>query len=736
MSNTKEIAFKISISAKDAENNIKNVTSNIVLLEDNLKQLEAIANDVDLGAAQFEQLATEIAKTIKAETILTETSNKAGNSVEMLGEDVNQTDEQFKKLEVRIRETRVALQKAEEAGDKLTFNKLKKDLDDLEDGLEATKLKSKQLDDVLVDLPGPLGSVGQALKGLDAGFKLLIANPIVAVLAGVVGVLALLKKSLSSTAEGQETLNRVSGAFGKILGPILATLEKVAVPLFNGLAFVLEKVAKGFTFFAEAIGISSSKIKEASINSSEVLKNAADAQAKRDKDAKDNADKAAKDAQDKAKAEKDRLQKLDADRKAANEKEIARIAAIKKQKQDEINLNDDLEQSEIELARSTVQAGDDVIANLKLKNAQREEDFINQKKNIEDLLKLEKEGSVEAIRLQIELNKLIADNNIKKAEGEKAIKDKETDDAEKQADVLADINKKVNDKREQDKQKEVDNAKKVADLKTQIALDANQAEIDANEGNFNKQRQLLDDRLVLITNDYDERKKLAGNDQAALLALDAEFNAAKKANSDARINLGKKEVEAARENASQIADILSQASELAGAETTAGKFLAVAAATINTGVAISKALATGPPLNIPLAILAGVQGIKNVQKIESVQVPSGALKRAEGGMIYGPGSSTSDSIPAYLSNGESVINARSTAIFKPLLSAINTAGGGKRFASGGVVGESALSTQSLINEQFLNLSTQNVAPIKTYVVSTDMSSAQQFDRVQRERSTI
>jgi hypothetical protein len=37
-----------------------------------------------------------------------------------------------------------------------------------------------------------------------------------------------------------------------------------------------------------------------------------------------------------------------------------------------------------------------------------------------------------------------------------------------------------------------------------------------------------------------------------------------------------------------------------------------------------------------------------------------------------------------LSNGESVINARSTNMFAPLLSAINQAGGGKAFASGGV----------------------------------------------------
>lgn len=69
---------------------------------------------------------------------------------------------------------------------------------------------------------------------------------------------------------------------------------------------------------------------------------------------------------------------------------------------------------------------------------------------------------------------------------------------------------------------------------------------------------------------------------------------------------------------------------------------------------------------------------------------------ATGGYIQGAGSSTSDSIPARLSNGEAVINARSTARFYDLLSAINQAGGGvafpnannmpiMRYASGGVV---------------------------------------------------
>jgi hypothetical protein len=52
---------------------------------------------------------------------------------------------------------------------------------------------------------------------------------------------------------------------------------------------------------------------------------------------------------------------------------------------------------------------------------------------------------------------------------------------------------------------------------------------------------------------------------------------------------------------------------------------------------------------------------------------------ASGGLVSGPGSGTSDSIDAKLSNGESVLNANSTAMFSPLLSALNQAGGGVGF---------------------------------------------------------
>ena len=741
MSNIKEIAFKLIADIKDAVNNIKNASANVGLLQDNIKKLEALANDADLGAEQFEELANEISKTAQAEKVLTQTSEKAGDSVNKLGDDAISTDEKFKKLELQIRETRIALQKAEEAGDKAGFKKYRAQLDDLEDSLEAVKLKSKQLDDVLVELPGPLGLVGQAMKGLDMAFKLFAANPAIAIIGLFVGGLLALKNSLGATTEGQKVLNRLSEAYGKILGPILKMLEAIAIPLFNTWARIIENVGKSINDLALFFGNTQDKINEASRNSSKALQDRYDEQQKRNKKAKDDADKDAKDAKDKAK-------QAEADGKEASEKEKARLEQIKKQKQDQINLNDRIKQSEIELARSNIQAGDDVIANLKLQDEQREEDFQNKKKRILDLLKLEKVGSDEAKNLQIELNNLEAQNNKNKADNSKAVINEEK---KRVADVLAEINQKVNNQREklQEEDKKanedakktfadnIEKARSLAQTKRDLAIKANDDEFASNEGNFEKQNELLDKKKSLLKEEYEYNRQFVYDDQEAELKLTAEFNENLKQLSDAKIALGKQETDAAREQFEQLAGILSQAVELAGAETSAGKLLASAAAVINTGVGISKALALGPPFGILQAALVGVAGIKNIEKINSVQVPKPTLKTyASGGLVIGEGTGTSDSIPAYLSNGESVINARSTAIFKPLLSAINTVGGGKRFASGGVVGDNSLSSQELLTNQLINFNNQNNQPIKTYVVSTDMSSAQQFDRVQRERSTI
>ncbi|MFE5369256.1 aggregation-promoting factor C-terminal-like domain-containing protein [Streptomyces mirabilis] len=65
-------------------------------------------------------------------------------------------------------------------------------------------------------------------------------------------------------------------------------------------------------------------------------------------------------------------------------------------------------------------------------------------------------------------------------------------------------------------------------------------------------------------------------------------------------------------------------------------------------------------------------------------------KKARGGILDGPGTGTSDSIPIMASKGEFVVNAASTARHRELLEAIN----GKGYANGGLVGAAGEGTTS------------------------------------------
>jgi tape measure domain-containing protein len=79
---------------------------------------------------------------------------------------------------------------------------------------------------------------------------------------------------------------------------------------------------------------------------------------------------------------------------------------------------------------------------------------------------------------------------------------------------------------------------------------------------------------------------------------------------------------------------------------------------------------------------------------------------ANGGLIRGAGTGTSDNILAAVSNGEYVVNAASTRRFLPMLEAIN-AGRAQRFAKGGLVGHSAPQINDSVSQ--LNSVSQNSA---------------------------
>lgn len=98
----------------------------------------------------------------------------------------------------------------------------------------------------------------------------------------------------------------------------------------------------------------------------------------------------------------------------------------------------------------------------------------------------------------------------------------------------------------------------------------------------------------------------------------------------------------------------------------------------------------GPLMQMPGAAGQASTGIMSlIQQLMSMPMGGGGLLGgllgfAEGGEVSGPGTSTSDSIPAMLSDGEFVVNAKATKKHRAALEAIN-AGKTMALATGGIV---------------------------------------------------
>jgi hypothetical protein len=349
-------------------------------------------------------------------TAVIDTQVKGASEIEDLGDKAEETAGSFVKLQLQIRQTQKDLQEAAAAGDKVKFNKLRADLDELEEGLEKVQFQAKQFDDQLASLPGPAGAAGNAMKALDGAFKVLIANPIIAVIAAVAAGLMLMKKALGSTAEGQETLNRLSQAFSGILGPILATVEKVAVPLFNGFAFILEKVAEGFQKFAKFLGISEGKIKEATLSVDEVQQKANENEKKRQEELT-------------KKTEEENKKRTEANTKAAE--------AEKKRLEEEAKNLEAANKVLTEAYVATLEQRDQEI--FKAGQAQNERLLALEKAGIKDKTSVLEQGRLEIAAI----NKKYDDEEAKKIEESK--KKKEEDDKKKVEEDKAAADKKRED---------------------------------------------------------------------------------------------------------------------------------------------------------------------------------------------------------------------------------------------------------------------------------------------------
>ena len=151
------------------------------------------------------------------------------------------------------------------------------------------------------------------------------------------------------------------------------------------------------------------------------------------------------------------------------------------------------------------------------------------------------------------------------------------------------------------------------------------------------------------------------------------------------------------------------------------KAILIASTVATTGMQIAMIRAQKPPT----AELGGIMDNSFFAKGGMVHGRS----HAQGGEKFAVGGRVVE-----LEGGEAVINKRSTAMFKPMLSQINVAGGGRKFADGGLV----FDTDSILNDTILAeaIATQNNQDQQVILVEADVTQSQKNVKTIESRITF
>lgn len=250
---------------------------------------------------------------------------------------------------------------------------------------------------------------------------------------------------------------------------------------------------------------------------------------------------------------------------------------------------------------------------------------------------------------------------------------------------------------------------------SEISKDAAQKE--ANERALEWQNRILEAKnngeeylqieLDRLQEQLDNLHQLEGESDAEfknrMLQAQSEYLAKKKQMANAEIQIEKAKYQAASQFAGQLSDLLETVAGDNKEMVQASKVLALAEVAIKQGVAIADAVAAsaaGDPYTYALRVAAAIASTVTAmaQAISSIN----SAKFAKGtSYVNGPGTETSDSIPALLSRGEGVVTARANRMFPGLVQAMNDMAAGvatpaRVFNSSSVVNN--YTTQSTLNQ--------------------------------------
>lgn len=513
---------------------------------------------------------------------------------------------------------------------------------------------------------------GPALKGMatataNVGKQMLklMANPIVAFLAGVAAAVMAVVNGIKSSEENTAKLSKVTSSFQPVLDLITKGFQAFAGIVLDAATWI-GKLTNGVMKWLEKAPLIGDNIKAINAESERYNKLAEDKyqldlrnrnlEVESAKTARDVAELRTK-AKDRERytdeerlsfvQEANRLEKQIADeKKAAAEERLRILQEESKATSNTKEINDEIAKATAAVYQAETEYNTKIRELLEQENTIKNEIAANDKARVEESKKTNEQRLADQEKYNAELDQAIRDTEDMLIEllEEGAIKEEELERTRYERQIQA----------IQDKQSAYDEDSEVYDVYQQ------QLELAAQQHAANMERISIEQRNKEV-------------EAAAAAAAEQKRIAEDEANRE--IELQRLKLSAYTSITGSISSILEATAGDNKKRLKAAKVLALGEIAVNQGIAIAKAAqaAAGflPPLNLLMMASSVASAIAAIAPaIQAVN----SVKLARGGYVSGAGTSTSDSIPAMLSNGEFVVNAKATSMFPDLLETINNLG--------------------------------------------------------------
>jgi len=768
----KEVAIKIKVDGKEIQ-----VTQQL---------LDLLKNSAQMSADEIQELETAMTGVGKATSEATQDLDQLDDALKQtkkdtdkLTESVNEAEQEYTSMGERIGklEDKLATLRLENKEGTEEYKRTAKEIRKLRDVQEELDITTQRTLTTFASIPGPIGFIAGAFESLRVGAKTLR--------------LGMKNLGLGFKTLDKAIMSTGIGALVVLFGLLIAAVVK-AFKTFKPLQDAVERFGVLFEVLGDVIQPVVDLIGKALTAALNFLSKAiAFVTGNLDEFNKKLADKAAAE-QALAQYEKQRKEfELMGDTMSEVEQQITQAKLDAFAKRQEINEDEKLSEAEktyyirlvnerLERDITAIQKAEQEKRNAAAKarrekrKAEREQRLRDEQAFQDELTALEQSNELMRIEEGFDRQKKALEQ-----EEQNAITaaTRKYNDKEKLEQILFEIDQKyalkrkeLQDKIDTDREAKVkENEQRLSDLRAQIRDAEANTEQEFRSLELENARMFYDDLIALAKEEGISTAELEKSKNEELRRLQQEFyqqdkelkeqQAQEERDRDAAMVEWKMtQMMAIAGIAQQVAGILASVAgenkKLAKAAVILEKAAAIGQIVANTAIANAKAVAASPltfgqPWVTINTISAGVAiagtiaaAVKAVKEIDGGGSSGGDEGGGEGGgmtsqrgyatggLVRGEGSGTSDSIPARLSDGESVINARSTSMFGPMLSMINQMGGGVGFNSeSGIVAYDNPTVSSPASDKAPQI-------IKSYVVEQELTNSQEQAERLKDLSTL